>query len=1837
MQGSDNPIPLSPQWLLAKPGESKSGMESHLSPYPGYASRSDISKSSGNGDEIHDTEKKRDVFRPSMHDPESGRRDRWRDEERDTGSAIRRDRWREGDKELTDTRKIDRWVDNSSIRHTGEARRAPSERWTDSSNREGNYDQRRESKWNTRWGPDDKESESWHEKLDVGRDGEVPRDKGLPYLSNHGKEDREGDHYRPWRSTTSQNRGKGESPHHQIQVPSKQTPFGYGRSRGDNAPPTFSIGRGRVSSTGSTMKSISSNSYSSGTVLEKGESGHGDPSPLRYSRTKLLDVYRMTDLRSYRKPLDGFAEVPSLTQEEPLEPFALSAPTPEETVILKGIDKGDIVSSGMPQVSKDGSIGRNSSDGMQSRRSKLEDLPPYSDDYKDESTDNSKGGLFSRSPSKEKYIHPHGSDLKLEANQNLQKYHDNKFNAEALRVDSAPRKKADEVAVSREVSVQGSSSAHPGIPWRSQSHGEQSHMRDLPIEIRSRTPDLEWSRQQKDRDSEWENSSTVSSSYYRDEPNWRVSEGFHSDMARDPILKKQPSEVLDREQEARKFLPQPSPEDLSLYYKDPQGQIQGPFSGSDLIGWFEAGFFGIDLEVRVANAPPDSPFSSLGDVMPHLRAKARPPPGFSAPKQSEVSETISGPKFNSLGKLHAGSNEIDIIKNEPRNRHGSITEADNRFLESFMSGNMSSSPLEKFAFSEGLQGYIGTNSGGMPSMGVESGRDLNYLLAQRMSLERQRSLPSPHSYWPGRDAASMVPKVEIVPDTPPHSKILPQVVDSPRQIPQPQNVDLMSMLQGAADKSPSVVNNGVTGWSNFPVQGGLDIRQDKMDMHHNQHFPPQSPYGIQQQRLQPQNQPSLTNMIGQTVDHPSGIVTPEKLLSSVLSQDPQMLTMLQEQYLLSQLQLHSQAPAPTQLSLLDKLLLLKQQQKQEQQQQLLRQQQQHLLSQVLSERQSHQHFGDPSYGHLQAGAVPAGNGPLDHLMLRPPHEFQINPQTAVPNLQGGLTAGHTTLPMQANDIGFSVSSGISPLLNLPHQIFESKTPRNGWDATPAEQIDDMQNKNPLLVPAMAGSTPSTEAIVKSFDDLPVPPKEDLVPNSCGAVVQDQSSPDISRNSESVAIIASEAITSLSSACPGGVASVFPLGTEQNEKYTPEQVTDGRLPPAGIEPQIRKEQYQGDPPMVTEVKSVEVREVKKNSEKKSRKQKNSKAQPSADQAKGGVSITSSQQQPKQPEVGEGTNVSDKKFDSYAGGAAETTLYETSPLKTEDTKSGSSLQRSISSNEVETVDGSGGGSRDVESVSLQNTQTHSGHRAWKPAPGLKAKSLLEIQQEEQWKAQTEMAVSEPISSSINSNFSNPWGGAISHLEPKTIRDNNQDAGSEMFMLGKSGSLLPQQKSKKSQLHDLLAEEVLAKSNDRVVEEPPVPVMTIQTDTSVDDSNFIEAKDTKKSRKKSGKGKGVGVKATTTAVTSSDVLVASSPIEKGKSSRQVQQEKEVLPAPPSGPSLGDFVLWKGEAANPSPVPAWSTDSGKLTKPTSLRDIQKEQEKKGPSVQHQPQVPTPQKVQSTKSARGSGPWPLSGTSPSKSASSIQINSVANTQSKSKTEDDLFWGPLDQSKPETKQSDFPSAVNTSNWGSSRNTPVKGTQGVTSRQKFTGSKPVDYSLSSSPAAQSSLKERRDAITKHSEAMDFRDWCESETVRLIGSNDTSFLEFCLKQSTSEAETLLVENLGSYDPDHKFIDKFLNYKEMLSADVLEIAFQARNDRKSTGSFVGGDVRNPNNSMGRGGSGDFDPDMAGAATSDGFSKGGGKKKGKKGKKVSASALLGFNVVSNRIMMGEIQNVED
>ncbi|XP_044474434.1 protein ESSENTIAL FOR POTEXVIRUS ACCUMULATION 1-like isoform X2 [Mangifera indica] len=1737
---------------------------------------------------MNETQRKKDVFRPSLLDMETGRRDRWRDEERDTHSSMRKDRWRDGDKEHGEARKTDRWTENSSIRHYGEVRRPLSERWTEPGNRDTNHDQRRESKWNTRWGPDDKETDGLHDRwTDSSKDGDLTVDKGLSHASSHGKDEKDGDSYRPWRSNSFQNRGRGDSAHYHSLTPNKQVPpFSHSRGRAESTP-IFSAGRGKPNSSGNLMNSVSTHSQPLGILSDKGESSHGEYCQLRYSRTKLLDVYRATEMRSYQKLLEGLAQVPSLTQEDPVEPLAFCAPDAEEMVILKGINKGDIISSGAPQVSKDGSVGRNSVDYTSSRRTKhdsKEDLPLAVDDYKAESSDNPKYGYanYLDGSSRDKLAHGCGPNSKMETIEDRRAYPDNMFRAEAFREDNGPFRKGD--AINRELSVQESSSVHSGAVWRASSLGDQSQMalrvhKDIPSDVKSMTSDMAWSQPQKDTTSLWDG----------DLSNWKTSE--------DSVIKRQASIVMDREQEARK-LSQPSPEDLILYYKDPQGEIQGPFSGIDIIGWFEAGYFGIDLPVRVASASKDSPFSLLGDVMPHLRAKARPPPGFNVPKQNEITDAPSKPNYNGF----------DVMRDETKHKDGSTTEAESRFLESLIGG---------------FQGYVGNNpSSVVPPLGVDGSND-PYLMAKRMTLERQRSLPTPYPYWPGIDATSMISKSDMVSESPTPAKVLSSISDSSRQ-PHSQGHESMSILQGLLDRSGSSINNGVPGWSKFSVQGGLDPLQNKIDLHHVHSLTPQSPFGIQKQRLQTQNLTPLINSLGQTMENPTGISASEKVLSSGLSQDPQLLSLLQAQ--------PQTSVSAQQLLLLDKLLLLKQQQQQEEQQKLLWQQQ--LLSQVLSEHHSQKVFGEQSHAQFQAG-ITTGNASVDSSRLQPVQElFQSGMQINTPKTQDEHTSDFLNLPLQVSQDVSHTGVSEASFLPLPNQMFN----RPKWSATLPEQMDDFTHKEALAASTVTEGFSSLESMNKSqLESSLVKPG---FASECHApVTLVKASEDTWKTDEPVRVATLEGVVDSAPLESHEMSVTVPsIDAPENKLSVPEHANDVKSPvditPEGL--QAESKSSNDGPSMVTESKNVEVRDFKKTYEKKSRKQKSNKSH-SSDQSKG-VSKTSSLQQSKQSET-ERAITPDTKLEANNGaretqqGASLQKAGESNPgfatAENPDSHNAKGLPERISKDDkiVESKDDT----RLVGSVSVQNSQLHSGQRAWKPAPGFKPKSLLEIQQEEQRKAQAELVLSEITTSVSSINLSSYWAGVVANSDPIGSVEIHKESGATVLNLEKPEISL-NTKSKKSQLHDLLAEEVLAKSNEGVVDavldsKSSLPGLqdTAMHCESVDDDSFIQAKETKKSRKRSAKAKVAGAKVATPA----DVPVAMSPVEKSKNSRNVQPEKEVLPVIPSGPSLGDFVLWKGESANPSSSFAWSTDSKKISKPTSLRDIiQKEQGKKT-SLQSQNQIPTPQKSQPTQAADPANlSWSHSA-SPSKGASPIMINSNSSSQSKYKGDDDLFWGPMDQSKKETTQVDFPLLSNQGSWGT-KNTPVKSALGGSlNRQKSVGSRTAERTLSSSPAlSQSSLKGRKDSMAKYSEATDFRDWCESECVRLIGTKDTSFLEFCLKQSRSEAEMLLIENLGSFDPDHEFIDKFLNYKEFLTPDVLEIAFQSQNDRKVTGSGAG-DMSSDNASVG-----DYDRDNS--VGPNGGSKGGGKKKGKKGKKVSPS-VLGFNVVSNRIMMGEIQTVEE
>lgn len=122
-----------------------------------------------------------------------------------------------------------------------------------------------------------------------------------------------------------------------------------------------------------------------------------------------------------------------------------------------------------------------------------------------------------------------------------------------------------------------------------------------------------------------------------------------------------PSRGLQGRTQSRELSRLVPPDELSLYYCDPQGDLQGPFMGADIISWFEAGFFGTDLPVRLADAPDGSQFVPLGNVMPHLKPKARVPPGFDALKLVDEQSDMSKQEIDTLAGNFARS--VSTISN----------------------------------------------------------------------------------------------------------------------------------------------------------------------------------------------------------------------------------------------------------------------------------------------------------------------------------------------------------------------------------------------------------------------------------------------------------------------------------------------------------------------------------------------------------------------------------------------------------------------------------------------------------------------------------------------------------------------------------------------------------------------------------------------------------------------------------------------------------------------------------------------------------------------------------------------------------------------------------------------------------------------------------------------------------------------------------------------------------------------------------------------------------------------------------------------------------------------
>ncbi|KAF8040942.1 hypothetical protein BT93_B2995 [Corymbia citriodora subsp. variegata] len=552
---SESSIPLSPQWLYAKPTETKMEM------------RAPSSVSVGNSGDptqkenwrLEGTEDKKD-WRRAVADNESGRR--WREEERETG-LLRRDR-----------RKPDRRVDNVPVRETNESRTlAAGDKWSDGNTRTAGHETRRDSKWSSRWGPEDKDKESRNEKRADAEKEESHLDNAPLLGSNRGASERESESRDKWR------------PRHRMEVHSSGSAtyraapgFGTERGRVEGSHTGFTVGRGRSSTMGRSSGAIGA------AYFDKSESVPGKPILLTnsfcYPRAKLLDIYRKQKVeQSFASMPDDMEELAPIAQADIAEPLAFLTPDAEEEAVLGDIWRGKITGSGAVYNS------------FRKGRS-TENVTGLGDV---ESADEGKQGILSLVPPEE------NGDTFQELLETDNSRADNKTDFKNQGVEQ----KIPAEVIHHGDSVDNGTRGSNGIDSLYFATSQTNITNDGTGTLSAFT-----------NQSQFQEITPASAFVVRS----KFSNDSTSLFGLTSPLQHEGGNIhhlsSNEEKESERSI---SAEELSLYYLDPQGEIQGPFLGVDIISWFEQGFFDTDLLVRLADAPEGKPFQELGEVMPHLK------------------------------------------------------------------------------------------------------------------------------------------------------------------------------------------------------------------------------------------------------------------------------------------------------------------------------------------------------------------------------------------------------------------------------------------------------------------------------------------------------------------------------------------------------------------------------------------------------------------------------------------------------------------------------------------------------------------------------------------------------------------------------------------------------------------------------------------------------------------------------------------------------------------------------------------------------------------------------------------------------------------------------------------------------------------------------------------------------------------------------------------------------------------------------------------------------------------------------------------------------------------
>ncbi|XP_021641851.2 protein ESSENTIAL FOR POTEXVIRUS ACCUMULATION 1 isoform X2 [Hevea brasiliensis] len=661
---SDSGMPLSPQWLYTKLVDAKI-------PTAG-ASGGNCPDNNLKDSWRLDGQDKKD-WRKISADVESSRC--WREEERETSLLGRRDRRRE-----------DRRADAISTRDIAESRvLSSSDRWHDSNSRNSGHESRRDSKWSSRWGPEDKEKDSWNEKRTDVEKEDTYTDKQSFVTGSHTTLERENDSREKWR------------PRHRMEVNSggMRSAPGFGSERGCMAGSNirFAAGRGRSNSNGGISIGRHPSASAIGSIpLDKNQS-------YCYPRGKILDIYRRQQtLQSFNNIPDGMENVPSVTTEVAIKPLSFVAPDAEEEAVL-----GDIW------------LGKNKSSG--GLHNSLRDRNEGSkDDIRGFAEVTSEGNLSSTINTDEIFESfrkfavndsDDGSGADVSDTSIMEEVCSSKEGKEKLRT-----------AIGRALS----DGLMPAVPKKENSSSSQ--------EIGPGNNIVELKTLDNQQVADLANMNHLESEHIKSATSFEIGSQLPDDPSSlfdFPSGQQSQSDnqfALKSNDEVHLLRSVVIPEELSLCYLDPQGVIQGPYLGIDIVTWFEQGYFGTDLPVCLSDAPDGSPFLELGELMPHLKVKLG-----SVSSTSKLSDTVGGSLEESIPIAFAtdfeGSSAVRADQQQASSASSRFEDPSNVigqssvYNNSFRSGMQCSDDqrLEHFVTQgeEVLPGRPGSNSGN-PSM-----------------------------------------------------------------------------------------------------------------------------------------------------------------------------------------------------------------------------------------------------------------------------------------------------------------------------------------------------------------------------------------------------------------------------------------------------------------------------------------------------------------------------------------------------------------------------------------------------------------------------------------------------------------------------------------------------------------------------------------------------------------------------------------------------------------------------------------------------------------------------------------------------------------------------------------------------------------------------------------------------------------------------------------------------------------------------------------------------------------------------------------------------------------